>query len=188
MTTVLFLGSETWSCRWGVHPFASWSCVTISMALGTITKHDSKNYSRLFKIEHLYFYGLTHIFLFVDKSCFVCVGFINHVNDHYRRGCLHIDAGLQTSPTLTCATLLLWETWPSWCGSGACSGGLNLLCKDYFGHFIIDLLRQFELLMQRLFWTFYYWRFCSEICRRSLLWTETHWTELTSEQWRYFAK
>ena len=142
MTTVLFLGSETWSCRWGVHPFASWSCVTISMALGTITKHDSKNYSRLFKIEHLYFYGLTHIFLFVDKSCFVCVGFINHVNDHYRRGCLHIDAGLQTSHTPTYVTSLLWETWRSLCGSGACSGGLNFLCKDYFGHFIIGAFAQ----------------------------------------------
>ena len=95
-----------------------------------------------FKIDHLHFYGLTHIFLFVDKSCFVCVGFINHVNDHYRRGCLHIDAGLQTSHTLTYATSLLWETWPSLCGSGACSGGLNLLCEYYFGHFIIGALAQ----------------------------------------------
>ena len=40
----------------------------------------------------------------------------------------------------------------------------------------------------KIIWTFHYWRTCSETCPRSRLWTETHWTELTSGQWRYFAK
>ena len=55
-------------------------------------------------------------------------------------------------------------------------GNMTFLVREW------GLLRWFELLMQRLFWTFYYWRTCPETCRRSRLWTETHWTELTSGQ------
>ena len=169
MTTVLFLGSETWSCRWGVHPFASWSCVTISMALGTITKHDSIKRLKIVQNWPLTLLWADTHFPFCWQIIF-CVCWFHQsrqrplsprLSTYWRRA--------SNIPYADLRHIII-------------VGNMTFLVREW------GLLRWFELLMQRLFWTFYYWRFCSEICRRSRLWTETHWTELTSEQWRYFAK
>ena len=183
MTTVLFLGSETWSCRWGVHPFASWSCVTISMALSTSTKHDSIKRLKIVQNWPLTLLWADTHFPFCWQIMF-CVCWFHQSRQrplsprlytYWRRASNIPYADLRHIIIVGNMTFLVRE----W---GLLRWFELLICKDYFGHFIIGLLRQFELLMQRLFWTFYYWRTCSETCRRSRLWTETHWTELTSGQ------
>ena len=169
MTTVLFLGSETWSCRWGVHPFASWSCVTISMELGTITKHVSIKLLKFVQNWPLTLLWADTHFPFCWQIMFCVCWF-------------HQSRQRPLSPRLS----IYWRRASNIPYADLrhiiIVGNMTFLVREW------GLLRWFELLMQRLFWTFYYWRFCSEICRRSRLWTETHWTELTSEQWRYFAK